>query len=74
MSSLVEIQKAIIELPEDERQALSAWLASQNVPTLAPEDEKRLLESLDHAMRDLDDGKGIPLKKVRGLVRSWAGK
>jgi hypothetical protein len=74
MSSLTEIQEAIVGLPEDERHALSAWLASQNPPKLAPEDESQLLESLDHAIRDLDAGKGTSLNAARKLVRSWAGK
>jgi len=74
MSSLAEIQEAIVGLPEDERQALSAWLASQNPPTLAPEDESQLLKSLDKAMRDLDAGKGTSLSAARKLVRSWTGK
>jgi hypothetical protein len=74
MSSLAEIQEAIVELSEDERQALSAWLASQNPPTLAPHDESRLLKSLDQAMRDLDAGKGTSLDGARKLIHSWAGR
>jgi hypothetical protein len=74
MSSLAEIQEAIIGLPEDERQVLSAWLASQTAPALAPEDEAQLLESLDQAMRDLDAGKGTSLSAARKLVRTWSGK
>jgi hypothetical protein len=74
MSSLAQIQEAIISLPADERRALSVWLDSQNDPAFTPEDESQLLKSLDDAIRDLDAGKGVPLHEVRKLVRSWAGK
>ena len=74
MSSLAQIQEAIISLPADERRALSVWLDSQNDPTFTPEDESQLLKSLDIAIRDLDAGKGVPIHEVRKRVRSWAGK
>ena len=74
MSSLAQIQEAINGLTEVERQALSVWLASRNVSFLAPEDEQHLLQALDQAMRDLDEGKGVPLNEARKLVRTWAGK
>ena len=74
MITLTEIQGAIIALPEEERQALSVWLESQRPVNLNAEDEKRLLESLDQAVRDMDAGKGVPLSDARKLVRSWAGK
>lgn len=74
MSSLAEIQNAIVGLAEDEREALSIWLASRTLPPLRPEDEKQLLDSLDRAMHDLDEGKGVPLSEARKLVRTWAGK
>lgn len=73
MSSLAQIQEAITGLTENERQALSIWLASEP-PALAPEDESRLLKSLDNAIRDLDAGKGASARTARKLVRSWAGK
>jgi hypothetical protein len=74
MSTFAEIQEAIIALPETQRHALSAWLASQNPPQIAAEDETLLLRSLDDAIRDLDHGKGVSLSAARKLVRTWAGK
>jgi hypothetical protein len=74
MSTFAEIQEAITALPETERHALSAWLASQNPPHLTPEDEASLLRSLDQATRDVDQGKGVPLSAAQKLVRTWAGK
>ena len=59
MSTLPEIQEAITRLPEEERRALSAWLDSQNPKALSPGDEDKLLRSLDQALRDIDNGKGI---------------
>jgi hypothetical protein len=74
MSTLAEIQEAIIRLPQEERLALSAWLDSQDQPALSPQDEDKLVRSLDEALRDLDNGKGIPLEEARKLVGAWAAK
>ena len=74
MSTLVEIQEAISELPTDERQALAVWLASQTAPVLDAKEEHKLLQSLGQAISDLDSGRGIDLEEARKLVSSWAGK
>jgi hypothetical protein len=74
MSTLAEIQEAISELPGDEREALAVWLASQTLPVLDPEEERKLLRSLDQAISDVDSGKGVDLDEARKTVRSWAGK
>jgi len=37
-------------------------------------EERRLLRSLDEAIRDIDAGKGMSLEDVRKRVASWAGK
>lgn len=72
MSTLAEIQDAITRLPEQEKNALSLWLNSQTAEHLEPQDEERLLRSLDEAIRDLDAGKGVPIEEVRkGVVVSW---
>jgi hypothetical protein len=74
MSTLVEIQQAIVNLPADEKKALSLWLTSQAVPDLDREEEERLLRSLDEAVRDVEAGKGVAMADVRRRVASWAAK
>jgi hypothetical protein len=70
MSGLAEIQEAIIGLPENERLALVEWLNAQNSPVLDAEDEKKLLNSLDAAIRDLDSGIGISIALARNQLKS----
>lgn len=65
MSTLVEIQDAVAQLPGEEKRALQLWLNSQAEPEMTAQEEQRLLRSLDEAMRDLDAGKGIPIDAVR---------
>jgi hypothetical protein len=73
MSTLVEIQDAIAQLPNRERKALQLWLNSQSEPELTLE-EQRLLGSLDEAVHDIDAGKGVSIDEVRKRVGSWAAK
>jgi hypothetical protein len=74
MSTLVEIQDAVARLPGGERKALQLWLNSQSEPELTALEERRLLRSLDEAVRDIDAGKGVPMNDVRKRVASWAAK
>ena len=74
MSTLMEIQDAVAGLREEERKALALWLASQTPPEMSGEDERRLLGSLDEAVRSVDAGKGVPMDEVRKRVASWAAK
>jgi hypothetical protein len=74
MSTLVEIQDAVAQLPGDERKALQVWLNSQAESALTPTEEQRLLCSLDEAVRDIDAGKGVAINDVRKQVASWAAK
>ena len=74
MTTLDQIQQAVIGLGEEERKAFATWFASQSAPRMLPDDESRLLESLDRAVRELDAGRGTPLRDARELVRKWAGK
>ena len=74
MSTLVEIQDAVTRLPGSERKALQLWLNSQVEPELSAQEERRLLRSLDEAIRDIDANKGIPINDVRKRVASWAAK
>lgn len=74
MSTLVEIQDAVSHLSSQERKALQLWLNSQTEPELSPQEEQRLLCSLDGAVRDIDAGKGVSIDEVRKRVGSWAAK
>ncbi len=74
MSTLIEIQDAVAQLPSDERKALQMWLNSQTEPELTAQEEQRLLRSLDEAIRDIDAGKGVSIDDVRKRVASWASK
>lgn len=74
MSTLIEIQDAVAQLPSNEKKALQLWLNSQAEPEMTAQEEQRLLRSLDEAMRDIDAGKGVPIDEVRKRVGSWAAK
>ncbi len=74
MSTLVEIQDAVAQLPREEREALQAWLNSQTEPEMTTQEEERLLRSLDEAERDIAAGKGISMEEARKQVRSWAAR
>ena len=74
MSTLMEIQEAVTKLRDEEKKALSLWLNSQSAPAMSTQEEQQLLRSLDEAIRDLDAGKGVPVKDVRKLVASWVAK
>ena len=74
MSTLVEIQDAVAQLPSNERKALQLWLDSQAEPEMTAQEEQRLLRSLDEAIRDVDAGKGVPIDEVRKRVASWAAR
>ena len=74
MSTLVEIQDAVAQLPSNERKALQLWLDSQAEPEMTAQEEQQLLRSLDDAVRDIDAGKGVPIDEVRKRVGSWAAR
>lgn len=74
MSTLIEIQDAVAQLPRNEKKALQLWLNSQAEPEMTAQEEQRLLRSLDEAMRDIDAGKGVPMDEVRKRVGTWAAK
>ena len=74
MSTLIEIQDAVAQLPSNEKKALQLWLNSQAEPEMTSQEEQRLLRSLDEAMRDIDAGKGVSIDDVRKRAGSWAAK
>jgi hypothetical protein len=74
MSTLIEIQDAVAQLPSNEKKALQLWLNSQTEPEMTAQEEQRLLRSLDEAVRDIDADKGVSINDVRKRVGSWAAK
>jgi hypothetical protein len=75
VKTLIEVKKAVTELSPREQTPLAHWLNSQLAPvTMSAAEERRLLASLDEAMRDLDAGKGVPLEAVRKLIPTWASQ
>ncbi len=74
MSTLIEIQDSVAQLPSHERKALRTWLNSQAEPELTPEEEERLLHSLDDAIHDVNSGKGVSIDEARRRVVSWAAR
>ena len=72
MSTLEEIQEAISNLPENQRQALSVWLRSREEPVLSAEDEELLLQAVEEGIRDADAGRVTPIDEVRSQVKLWA--
>jgi hypothetical protein len=74
MSTLAEIQEAVAQLRDDEKNALSLWLNSQTTPAMSAQEEQQLLRSLDEAIRDVDAGKGVTLADAHKLVASWVAK
>lgn len=74
MSTLIEIQDAVAQLPGNEKKALQLWLNSQAEPEMTAQEEQRLLRSLDEAMRDIEAGKGVAMDAVRKRVAAWAAK
>ncbi len=71
MSTLLEIQEAIIHLHSEEKNALSLWLNSQTSPVMSAIEEEILLRSLDEAARDLGSGKGVTRDELRNRMASW---
>jgi hypothetical protein len=74
MSTLIEIQEAVARLPSSEQKALQLWLDSQAEPEMSPQEEERLLRSLDEAMCDIDAGQGVSMDEVRQRVGAWAAR
>ena len=74
MSTITEIQEAIVKLPANEKSALAAWLQSQEEPIMSEAEEAALLVRLDKAAAELDAGEGISAARVREKIRDWTGK
>jgi len=68
MSTVQEIQAAILHLPPKEREQLRLWL--DNTEEETPE----MLAAIDEGLRSLREKGVIPLEKVRQNVARWATK
>ncbi|HEY2083765.1 MAG TPA: hypothetical protein VGI88_13360 [Verrucomicrobiae bacterium] len=67
----------ISALPPAKRRELMQFMVKLETPEdpgISPEDEQRLLRSLDEATSDIDSGKGVSVDEARKRVRSWAAK
>jgi len=69
MSGLAEIQRAILELPTQERSQLWDWFLEQEIVE-SPE----LLAAVDEGIRSIESHGGIPAEEVRRRIATWAGK
>lgn len=74
MSTITEIQQAITRLAPNERSALVVWLRSQDEMRMSESEEAALLAALDKAADELDDGRGVPVARVREMVGQWLTK
>ncbi len=71
---MTEIQQAIEKLPDLEKKALAAWLASRQVDGQPGQEEAALLAALDRAARELAAGRGVPIEEVQRMAPRWATK
>lgn len=69
MSGLAEIQKAILELPRQERAQLWDWLQANEF-----EESPELLAAIDEGIRSIETCGGIPADEVRRRIATWATK
>jgi hypothetical protein len=76
MSTVTEIEDAIGRLSAAEREILESRIFSRRFGLSSLEERERadLLESLDEADREVDEGGGHSADDLRQAVRSWVGK
>lgn len=77
MSTLTEIQKAVEQLSPEEHDQFADWWHRRieaEGPEMTEEEEAELLASLDEAMQEMEEGKGIPIEEALERLRSSRGK
>jgi hypothetical protein len=76
MSAIEAIEEAIERLPVAEREALESRLLRRRFGLDVFDENERagLLASLDHAEREIDQGRSHTADELRQAVRSWAGE
>lgn len=68
MSTVQEIQDAILHLPPQDRELLRHWLDDTE------EETPEMLAAIDEGLRSLRDKGVTPLEKVRQNIARWATK
>jgi len=68
MSTVQEIQEAILHLTPQDREALRHWLDDTE------EETPEMLAAIDAGLRSLRDKGVVPLEQVRQNIASWATK
>ena len=66
MSTVQEIQAAILQLPPQDRESLRHWLDDTE------EETPEMLVAIDVGLRSLRDKGVIPLEQVRQNIATWA--
>lgn len=66
MSTVQEIQDAILHLAPQDREALRHWLDASE------EETPEMLAAIDEGLRSLREKGVIPLEQVRQNIASWA--
>jgi len=74
MSTVTEIEEAILNLPAADRETLEARIFSRRFGLDALDNDERseLLATLDEADHEIDAGLGVSVDQLRRAVRSWA--
>ena len=67
MSTVQEIQNAIVSLPEEQRLSLLEWVHRQEEADYLADDPK-LLGLAEEGARQLDAGQGVSLEEARKLT------
>ena len=73
MSTVQEIQEAIVQLPEEARLTLLEWIHTQEEADLS-DDDPGLLRQAEEGARQLDAGQGITLEEARRRASQWTIK
>ena len=68
MSTVQEIQEAILHLAPQDRESLRRWLDDTE------EETPEMLAAIDEGLRSLREKGVIPLEKVRANIASWTTK
>ncbi len=68
MSTVQEIQEAILQLPPQDRESLRHWLDATE------EETPEMLAAIDEGLRSLREKGVIPLEQVRQNIARWASK
>jgi hypothetical protein len=68
MSTVEEIQDAILHLPPQDREMLRNWLDGTE------EESPEMLAAIDAGLRSLREKGVVPLENVRQKISTWATK